>query len=350
MSARLGLLFLSFLISAVSAQALQVPYSFTNGQSGLYRQTLGASCYGIDINSDSVPCNPAYMAKERLTEFKLQVFGGNNISYLSKATDIARGDASREELRGLFTERSSSELQAAGSAVFMTEKFSLTYEPYSVRLQSEIRNPVLPELTIYGTLDDTFSTQLATYMSEDFYFGLQIRYLRRQSVAARFFLTDLAAENGARILNPEDKSFIYLEPGFLYSPLGYSWRPEISLTFMNGGILNNGGRSSTDPIPEVNLAGSISPEVGLGRWGLSLNTQWSSALVDTAEMFTLGSYYEMGILTILGSFAQNTQGLGFNVRFNNLNLGLSFVNKTEKLDNTETWHTRQVLLLLGFEL
>ncbi len=119
---------------------------------------------------------------------------------------------------------------------------------------------------------------------------------------------------------------------------------------MNGGILNNGGRSSTDPVPEVNLAGSISPDIGLGRWGLSLNTQWSSALADTAEMFTLGSYYEMGILTILGSLAQNTQGLGFNVRFNNLNLGLSFVNKTEKLDKAETWNTQNVLLLLGVEL
>ena len=293
MSRKLIFLFITFFISSVS-WAIKVPSSITNGRNGLYRQTLGAACFSFDLSSDAVPCNPAYLAKERDPEFKIQLFGGNNISYLPEATEISKGEATPETIRDLFKDSSISEMQGAVSAYYVREKFSISYEPYAVRLQSTIRNSALPELTLFGVLDDSISTQFASYITQDLYLGLTLRYLRRQSVASRFFATDIAIEKGMDTLNPEDKSYLLLEPGLLYSPEGFAWRPEASLTLVNGGIHSTSDSTATDPVPEVHFSVAVSPEVGLGRWGLSLGTQWSSAETDDRlEMLTIGSYYEI---------------------------------------------------------
>ncbi len=344
---KIGVLIL--LLFAAKASALSVPRALSSGRSGMAVNTLGGSCYTLDAGVDVLPCNPAYLAKERERAFKIQLYGGNNISYLNEATEVAQGKASEKTVQKLFSERKSSELEATASLGYVTETFGFSYEPYRVSYYSQFQNSALPEITAFATLEDSAKFQFASYVANDLYLGLQVRYLHRQVVASRFFLTDILAENRNDYLQPHQQKFVFFEPGVLYSLEDHSWRPEVSLALTNWG-LRDGSASFSDPVPEYHLGFGVAPDFGWGRWGWALDTAWHREVEDALEMFTLGSYFEMGILKLYGSLNKNAAGGGFTVLFDHFNLGLSYVVKTEKVEYGDDLKSNRLYFMLGAEI
>lgn len=337
------------LLVGVQAQALQTPRSLSAGRAGMALQTLGGTCFTLDVGVDNLPCNPAYLAKERNRSFKVQLFGGNNISYLNDAADVAQGKATAQTVQSLFAERRSSELEATAELSYTSEKFGLAYEPYRVSYYSLFQNPALPEITVFASLEDSARFQVASYTSQDFYLGLQVRYLHRQIVSSRFFLTDVLAENRNDFIQPHEQKFFFFEPGVLYSKEDHPWRPEVSFNFINWG-LRDGSASFADPVPEYHLGLGVSPDFGWGRWGWALDTAWHREVETPIEMFTLGSYFEMGILKLYGSISEKASGAGFTVGFDHLNLGMSYVVKKEKMEVGEDLNSNRLYFMLGVEI
>ncbi len=331
------------------AFAIEPPHYFSSGRSGLFVQTMGATCFTFDLGADSLPCNPAYMAKEREKNLKAQIFVGNNISYLNEAVDIAKGRADQQTIQSLFSKRESSELEGTLELAYLAETFGIAYEPFRVTYYSQFRNPALPEVTLFASLEDSARFQVASYTENDLYWGLQVRYLHRQIIASRFFLTDILAENRDVYLTPQDQKYLFFEPGFLYSNDNNSWRPQVSFNLINLG-LRNGDTNISDPVPEYHLGAGIAPDVGWGHWGWAIDAGWHRDIDEPIEIFTLGSYYEIGILRLFGSLAKEANGAGFTVNFGHVNLGLSYSAKTEKIDATESISSRRVYFLLGAEI
>ncbi len=341
-------LLMSLLTFKVFAQ--QAPSALRSGRSGLVSQTLGATCYTLDISADTLPCNPAYMAKERTRIFRANAFIGNNVSYLLEASDIASGKADSKTIDTLFSDRKSSEFEADIEAGFLSDTFGIAITPYRVSFYSLFQNPALPEITLFASLESSARMQIASYIQDDIYLGLQVRYLQRKFIASRFFLTDVLAENHNQYLNPQDQTFLFLEPGFLYSNERNEWKPEVSANIINLGFKFGDKNPAADPLVEYHLGGSFSYHFGYGRWGWVLDAGWNREIESPSEVLTLGSYFEIGILEIFASVAEKFNGAGFSVHFDSFNIGMSYSVKAEKFDSNNEAYSRRIYFLLGAEI
>lgn len=344
------IILLLIIFSTHTAWSLQSPSMMRSGRSGLVTQTLGPSCFTLNISSDNLPCNPAYMAKERERAFRANIFIGNNVSYIHEVSDIVSGQADSQTIETLFKDRPSSEFEAGLEAAYLAETFGISYTPYRVSYYSLFQNQALPEITLFASVEDTARVQIASYLNDDVYLGLQIRYLHRKLIASRFFLTDVLAENRNQYLEPKEQTFIFIEPGFLYSNEKNDWQPEVSVNILNLGFKSGDDSPAAEPIPEYHLGGALSQEVGYGRWGWVLDVGWNREFEKISEVLTLGSYFEIGILQLFASFAERANGAGFSVQFDSFNVALSYSAKAEKFDTQSASYSRRIYFLLGAEI
>ena len=184
------LLFLS-----VQAQAIEVPRSIPLGSSDFTHHSLGTVCFAMDSLVDGLPCNPAFTAKERKGQFQTHLFFGNNVSYVQDVKNIMSGQADQRNIDRLFNQTRSSEMEANVEAGYLTEKFGLSFSPYRLSYYSLIRNSSLPVITLYAGEEQVLRTQLASYVNEDYFFGVQLRGVQRRFILSEFTLTDALVEN-----------------------------------------------------------------------------------------------------------------------------------------------------------
>jgi hypothetical protein len=331
------------------AEAQTAPSSFASGRNGLAIQGLGNTCFSFDIGADTLPCNPAFMAMHNDQQFKVDLFGGNNFSHLSDAVALVQGTGQQSNVQTLFSAQSNSEFDAGVEAAYLNHNFGFAYEPFRVDYYSVFRNPALPQVTLFASVESQIRMQLASMSANDFYIGVQLRYLDRQYIASQFFLTDLLAENGQNILNPQEQQYYFVEPGLVYAPKSDYWNPQVSFNLINWG-LHVDPNSMTDPVPEAHLGFAISPQVGWGRWGWAVDTNWNQNIVNPIDAFTLGSYYKMGILKAFGNISTTTSGVGFTVLYDHLNLGLSYTSAQVVLDPYDTILSQRVYFMIGGEM
>jgi hypothetical protein len=331
------------------AQAQLVPSNISSGRNGLAIQALGNTCFSFNVGADTLPCNPAFMAFQQDQNFKANLFGGNNIAHLGDAIALVQGNGQQSNVQNLFSSRNNSEFDASVEGAYLNHNFGLAYEPFRINYFSIFRDPALPQITLFASLENSVRMQLASFTSNDFSVGLQIRYLDRQIIASQFFLTDLMAENGTTLLNSQEQQYYFLEPGVLYAPKNEDWRPQVSFSLINWG-LHVDGNAMTDPIPEAHLGFSVSPTVGWGRWGWAIDSSWNQSNVNAIDAFTLGTYYQMGILKAFGSLSTTSSGLGFSVLYDHFNLGISYTSTLESLDADTSVLSQRVYFMLGGEM
>ncbi len=340
---------LLFLLGA-GAQAQTAPVNFASGRTGLAIQSLGAACFSFDVSADTLPCNPAFVAMQQEQSFRANIFGDNNISHLNDTVALVQGTGQQSNVQNLFSSRSNSQFDTRIEAAYLNHDFGLSYEPFGVSYLSSFRNPALPQITLFASVENSVRLQLASFASaSDVYLGVQIRYLDRQIIASRFFLTDLLAEGGSSLVKAQEQQYYFLEPGIVYAPKSDFWNPQVTFNFINWGAHVN-SIAATDPSPEAHLGFSVSPEIGWGRWGWALDTTWSQNIINASDALTVGSFYQMGILKAFGSVSTTSSGAGFSVLYDRLNLGLSYTTIAERIDADNSVSEQRVFFLLGAEL
>lgn len=340
-----------FLFSWVlSAQAIEVPRYMSYGSSSFTTHAIGNTCYAFDIEADVLPCNPAYMAKERKKKsFKVNGFFGNNISYGQQVVDLLKGDADQASIQKLFGQKESSELEANVEAGFLMETFALSYSPARLNYYTQFRNQSLPEMTVFASKEDATKMQIASYIENDFYLGLQLRYVHRQFIASNFFLTDALAENGKDLFQAKEQNLLYVEPSILYSLEDVKYKPEFSFSMVNFGFYDK-KYDEYPSSPQFHLSGSAKTPVGYGNFGLGGDIFWDQSVTSALEPFTLGAYYQFGVLKILANVAENSNGLGFQVIYENFNLGLTYSYRQFKDELGDSYSYRRVYMQLGIEI
>ena len=346
---RIELVLLFALLFSSLAQAMQVPQTMAFGNSSFMGQAMGNTCYAFDLGADTLPCNPAFMARERERQFKANIFFGNNVKYTQEATDLLRGNANDATVQRLFSQKESSELESNVDVGFLTETFGVAYSPLRLNYYTIFHDQALPEVTLFASQEESLRTQLASYMGNNFYWGLQLRYLHRKFIAQEFYLTDAFAENGSDLFQPREQSLIFAEPTVMYSVEDHWLRPEISYSLVNLGVADH-QYDEYPSTPQSHVSGSVTPDFSIGKLGVGFDYFYDRTVEKILDPFSVGAFYQMGILKVFGSLGTNTSGLGFNVVANKISVGLAYSSKTiqDELGDRATF--QRVYMLLGVEI
>ena len=331
------------------AQAMQVPSSMAFGNSSFLGQAMGNTCYAFDLGADTLPCNPAFMAKERERQFKGNIFFGNNVKYTQEATDLLRGNANDATVQRLFNQKESSELESNVDVGFLTETFGIAYSPLRLNYYTLFHDQALPQVTLFASQEESLRAQVASYWANNFYWGLQLRYIHRKFIAQEFYLTDAFAENGSDLFQPREQNVLYAEPTVMYSLDDHWLRPEVSYSLVNIGFADR-TYDEYPSTPQSHVSGSVNPDFGIGKLGVGFDYFWDRTVEKILDPFSVGAYYQMGMLKLFGSLGTNTSGLGFNVVVNKISVGLAYSSKTIQDDLGDRATFQRVYMLLGVEI
>jgi hypothetical protein len=271
------------------------------------------------------------------------------VSYLKDANAIVSGQADNRTISRLFERQAPSELEASLDAGYLGETTGLQLTPFHLDYYSVFSNPALPDISLFAAIEESARIQFGSYLGENFYWGLQTRYVHRRFVASEFFLTDVLAENGRDLLQPREQNIFYLEPSLLYSPTDIAWSPEMSVSVMNLGM----GEQSTAAlavVPQYHFTSSVTPPVGTGKLNLGLDLMLDRKQEDTARFATLGAVYQYGILKAFASLAQQSEGVGFIAADDFWSAGLAYGVRRFQDAVGDNINEHKVYLLLGAQL
>lgn len=339
---------LFFSLAVSSALAYEAPSRYLNQPQGFMASGLGRSCFALDVAADSIPCNPAFVAKEKARRFNSNLFWGNSISYLKEATDLSQGTANETTIQNLFTRHEDNELQSQIELGYWHETFSWSVTPARVNYNSTFRNQALPEISLYASLEESAQIQLGSYLSDDWSFGVQLRYVHRRFVASQFFLTDVLLPDGKKWIEPKQQHLVFLEPGLLYAPES-TLNPEFSLLVSNAGNINE-SYPEIPVVPQLHITTSITPKTNYGRYSLGVDITADKNIQKSSGPVSLGGFLEFGILRLFGHLARQENGIGFGIYNTWWNLGVTY--RKEIFDNSlgESIETSKNYIILGIEL
>lgn len=356
-SARLLSLFLAVTSIATSALAQEVPRSIALGSSDFASRSLGSSCFAMDAMTNGLPCNPAFAAKERDDRFQTEFFFGNNVSYISEVTELLDGSGNSDTVTRLFSQRSSSEMEAKIEASYLRETWGIAYAPYRLFYYSLIRNSALPVVTLYAGKEQSLTGQIASFAGDDFFWGVQLRAVDRRFILSEFTLTDALASGGSKYFDTRDQRALYIEPGLLYSFEDKPWQPQIGITVKNAGFVDK-KYEQLAATPDWHVAGSVKPPVNYGELEFGLDLLFTTANSETnregkrniRDIPRLGASYKFGAMQALGSFGDKEYSAGFMLRYGIWNGGLTYWRK--KFENLlgEQDQLQTVYLEVGFTL
>lgn len=345
---RVIVILILLLINSIFSWGYEAPRKILSEPSSFATKGLGFSCYALDLPADVLPCNPAFISKERNRRFSLGAYWGNHVSYMDEATDLSEGRADSETIRNLFQNHSDNELQSQIEFGYIQELFGFSVTPFQVNYLTHFRNEVLPEISVYASLEESAKIQFGSFLENDWSYGIQLRYLRRRFVASNFFLTDALVTNGNELLDPREQNLFFIEPGILYAPKDNHLNPEFTIMVANLGYVNE-AYSEVPLAPQYHLTTSIAPELHHGRFGLGLDLRLEKNMKDSFTPLTLGSYYEFKIFRLFGSLAKNEQAIGLITVNTWWNLGIIQRNESYEDDSGVVVNLSRTFVFLGAE-
>jgi hypothetical protein len=350
-------IFVAAFLLATQAHAVEVPRALAVGNADFSARSLGAACFGMDATANGLPCNPAFTGKEREAKFQTEFFFGNNVSYVKEVSHLLEGTGDADTVNTLFSQKSSSEMEARIEASYVRETWGVAYSPYRLFYYSLIRNSSLPVITLYAGQEQILTGQVASFASDDFFWGLQLRGVDRRFVLSEFTLTDAVASGGERYFQTQSQRALYIEPGFLYSFENQSWKPQAGLTIKNAGLVDH-KYEDLSTTPEFHLAGSVKPPVGFGELELGLDLLFMSQAStapgesprEARDIPHLAASYSLGAMQALGSYGDKDYSAGFLLKYGMWNGGLTYWRKKYETLLGERDQLQTVYLEIGFIL
>jgi hypothetical protein len=343
------ILIIAALLWSMNALAIEVPRSIALGNSDFTSRSLSSACFGMSALIEGLPCNPAFTAKNRSSQFQTQFFFGNNVSYVRDVSQLLDGTGDSGTVERLFHQKSSSEMEAHIQASFLRETWGFSYSPYRLFYYSLIRNSALPVIPLYAGQEQSVSAQIASFAENNLYWGLQLRAVDRRFLLSEFTLTDALASGGSDFLQSKTQRALYIEPGVLYSFEEKPWKPQAGLTIKNAGLVDT-KYEELPTTPDWHLAGSISPPLELGELELGLDLFFNSYVDEAKQIPRLGASYKLGAMQAVASYSVQEYSAGFLLHYDRWNGGLTYWRK--KFENLigEQDQLQTVYLELGFIL
>ncbi|WP_413294793.1 hypothetical protein ACLSU7_06740 [Bdellovibrio sp. HCB185ZH] len=311
------------LTSTSIALAGPLPAYLRDGGTRFLFRTFGTTCYSMDSIERGLPCNPAFIAKNDKKRFDSDLFLGTNMDYLSDVDDMVNGHATPEQVNRIFSRREASQAEASLEAAFQARTWGLSVEPYRLVFYTDIHNSSLPAVNFIGAEEKSLKLQFSSYVSHNFYAGIQLRYTHVKFVGNYIMLTEALADDSEEIFRARTQDLFYIEPGFVYSWDDEVWKPQVSAMFSQWGFANE--KSEQYPVkPQGMLGASIKPPVGLGVFEVGTQVAVGADTQHWQEAVRAAMAYKIGILQLALSGGQRDHSAGFLLGYKNITSGLSY--------------------------
>ena len=326
---RTHVIFLTMLMCAGKASAIEVPSFMRDGSSRFLSRSLSTACYSMDSVERGLPCNPAFVAKARDPRFDGDLLLGSNVDYIRDAEKVLNGDADETTVAKIASRRDYSQAEASLEASFQASTWGISVEPYRVILFSHMENPSLPTMDFVAAEQQSIKAQIASYVSDNFYAGLQVRYSHIRYIGSYFAVSEALAENSKDLFDPQTTELLYVEPGFLYAWEDLVWQPQISAMLSQWGVASQ--KTEQFPIKPMGLLGaSIKPMVPLGLLEVGVQFGIDSEAQSAREALRAALSYKLGILQAVASVSDEDHSVWFLLGFKNFTSGLSYFSEAQQ--------------------
>lgn len=320
--------FTLFFVGPLCASADALPAALRDGSTRFLSRSLGSACYTLDSVQRGLPCNPASIAKERKARFDADFFIGTQAEYLKEAENLLSGNDDEAAVAKFFSRRESIDAEVSIEASFQSSKWGVSIEPYRLVAVTRFENPALPMVDMIIAEEQSVKGQIASYVHENFYAGLQARYTHVKFIGQYFAISEAVAGDHKDIFEAETQDLIYLEPGLLYAWEDLAWQPQISAMLAHWGVSSR--KTEQYPIqPEGLLGVSIKPVVPLGLLELGFQLEVHSQTKNARDAFRGALAYKLGILQAVLSVSDYDKAAGFLVSYKSFSTGLSYWDENE---------------------
>lgn len=316
-------IFLLSLFICSLAWGESLPTAVRDGSTRFLSRSLGSACYTLDSVQRGLPCNPAVAAKERARRFDADFFAGTQAEYLKEAENLLHGNSDEAQVAQFFSHRESIEAEVSLEASFQAPKWGVSIEPYRLVAVSRFENPSLPMVDLVIAEEQSVKGQIASYIHDNFYAGLQARYTHVRFIGDYFALSEAMAGDRDDLFSAQELDLIYLEPGFLYAWEELPWQPQISAVLAHWGVSSH--KTEQYPIQPTGLLGaSLRPVVPLGLLELGIQFELASETTNVRDAFRAALAYQLGILQAVLSVSDSDHSAGFLLAYKSFTTGLSY--------------------------
>lgn len=305
------------------AEAVTSSPSLRDGGPRFLVRALGSACYSMDSLRRGLPCNPAFVAKEKSPQFDMDLLLGSNLDYIRDAESLLGGRADERTVVRVFSHRDLVEAEISLEASYQRPTWGLSVEPYRIIYVSQFHNSALPMIDMIAAEEQSVKAQLASFTAGNFYVGLQLRYTHVRYLGSYFSLVEALAGGGSDFFSIRKQDLFYVEPGILYAWEESTWEPQISAMLSQWGLTSE--KSEQYPIQPRGLLGvSIKPPVPLGSLELGVQFQAQNEMKNLRESFRGGVVYQLGVLQTVFSASDNDYVAAFLATYRSFVTGLSY--------------------------
>nr|HMN68081.1 hypothetical protein [Bdellovibrionales bacterium] len=247
----------------------------------------------------------------------------------------------------LFKEGKIIQIEANADINFQSRYLNAQYTPLTVKGFSVVRNEANPDVDLYAVEEKAFLFQTGYELFNDFYAGVQTRFVDRKFIRKRFKLVSLGTEEGKDFIKPKEQTATYVEPGFTYF-LGKQWKPRVSLFVANTGFVSQKYDDLKTPV-EAQLGFGFAPPVGWGDLEISLEYRSMTYEENDLQKIRLGSLYKFGSMYLTGGIDANGVSGGVFYGLDKINAGVMY-STTRYVNEDENYFTQTVYVQLGWQI
>lgn len=314
---------ISLFMMALSAGAATYSPALRDGGSRFLVRSLGSVCYSMDSFRRGLPCNPAFVAKEKAPRFDADLMLGSNMEYLREAEELLDGKSDEQAVAKLFSRREMVDGEISVEASFQRPTWGISVEPYRLVYVYQFENAALPMVDMIASEEQSIKAQLASFTSGNFYAGLQLRYTHIKYIGNSFSVAEAMAGDNEKLFEIHNQDILYVEPGLLYAWEDTVWEPQISAMLSQWGVSSK--KSEQYPIrPQGLLGASVKPAVPLGLLEVGVQFQIHNETENFQDAVRAAITYQLGLLQAVLSGSQYDQSAGFLATYKNFSTGLSY--------------------------
>lgn len=328
-----------------------IPNFFTTpAASTLDDMILGRTCYSVQAAPDGLNCNPAFLAFEEKSQFRLNVYADEDVKDVVDAyKELSRDESELTTTEKLVRRDSPVVAQTQGKIWYQHEWWAVSFTPVRLGFASRIRGDSDPEMAAHFVKQTEIGLHAGLPVAFDprLRLGLQTRYVGRQFARGNFLVGDVLMD--PEIIPLDKHEALNIEPGLVYEFEDDSWRPSVSLMVTNMEIFRRGSvDGDSDPKGEIGF--SSRPAFAGGRLTTATHITLGHELNDVTKRLRLGFRFDADLANFVMSLAQDEFGIGVTASAGPATLGFGY--KTEEFGSdqksSEPWDSFMAELGLKF--
>ncbi len=309
-------------VYAQNVLSTELPAKFDSLQYSLGARGVGQACLTMSNLGDSVPCQPALLAKRTKGNFMAQAAFGNSYEAIENANHLLNKDVDATFMKSMFEQNRIMEMQANGELVFLAPHFSAQFIPYQISYTSVIRNKSYPVVALHALQSRIWAVQTGWALNEEIAVGAEASFNERKFIHTEFDAFEAAAEDGERFLKPRTQNSALFEPGIIYSP-NLAWRPKLSAKIEGIGHYNHHYDELQDE-PGINVGIGATPPLRWGRLELGIDYRKNPNSNYFLESLHAGVSYQFGHMTAVSGLSSTSATAGIMFGLDSIRAGIIY--------------------------